>query len=128
MLLDHLPGNDLYGADAATRLAIAEQHFAMQSRALGDVDALLSAGVPDRRDLATLGNEAWLAGYVEGVARAGMPDTLVHGDLHPGNVIGMATSQTIIDWGDSFIGQPGFDILRLTEDLEAGPAAVLIDA
>jgi aminoglycoside phosphotransferase (APT) family kinase protein len=39
----------------------------------------------------------------------------VHGDLHPGNVRG-PDPLTVIDWGDSFIGHPAFDILRLAED------------
>ncbi len=128
MLLDHIPGQDLYGADLATRAAIAREHFATQARALGDIDKLIAAGVPDRRDLSRLGTQPWLAARMSAVASAGMPDTLVHGDLHPGNVIGDGSRRTIIDWGDSFIGHPGFDILRLTEDLSPAEAQPLIAA
>ncbi len=133
MLLDHIEGTDLYGADLTARAAIALQHFEIQARALGDIDKLIAAGVPDRRDLSRLptwpvplGEQPWLAARLETVARAGMPATLVHGDLHPGNVIGTPRERTIIDWGDSFIGHPGFDILRLTERVSDGDAHALI--
>ncbi|RBI96709.1 aminoglycoside phosphotransferase family protein, partial [Micromonospora provocatoris] len=49
------------------------------------------------------------------VGDCGLPDTLVHGDLHPGNVRGDDGHRTVIDWADSFVGHPAFDILRLTE-------------
>jgi aminoglycoside phosphotransferase (APT) family kinase protein len=55
-----------------------------------------------------------------------MPDTLVHGDLHSGNVRGNEAERTIIDWGDSFWGQPGFDILRLSERLSTEDASALV--
>ena len=64
-----------------------------------------------------------LAELVEGldrrlaaVAACGLPDTLCHGDLHPGNVRGGEDQRNvIIDWGDSFVGNPAFDIIRLVE-------------
>ncbi len=53
------------------------------------------------------------------IDECGLPDTLVHGDLHPGNVrTDHAGRLTIMDWGDCTIGNPAFDILRLTGDLD----------
>ena len=53
------------------------------------------------------------------VAECGLPDTLVHGDLHPGNARTDDRGRlTIMDWGDCLIGNPAFDILRLTERLD----------
>lgn len=126
MLLDEILGGDLYGADLATRKSMVQQLFAIQARAVGDVDALLAAAVPDRRDLTGLGDQPWLAGRLALVGSCGMPNTLVHGDFHPGNVRGTATAMTIIDWGDSFIGHPAFDILRVTGDLDPAEAQTLI--
>ena len=40
----------------------------------------------------------------------GIPDTLVHGDFHPGNVRGRAGSYRILDWGDCGIGNPMLDL------------------
>ncbi|TBA68938.1 hypothetical protein ELH58_10250 [Rhizobium ruizarguesonis] len=40
---------------------------------------------------------------------ADCPDTLVHGDLHPGNFRGTERTLTLLDWGDSGIGHPMLD-------------------
>ena len=51
----------------------------------------------------------------------------MHGDLHPGNVRTDDVGRlTILDWGDCTIGNPAFDILRLTEGLD--DPAPLIEA
>ncbi|MBB5869271.1 hypothetical protein F4553_002650 [Allocatelliglobosispora scoriae] len=136
MLLHDIPGDDLYAADAGVRDAVAADLHRYQLAAVGDVERLAALGVPDRRG-ALLG--AQLAGVVAAhgggdprlealaaglparlaeLAACGLPETLVHGDLHPGNVRGDLHpdgARTIIDWGDSFLGHPGFDILRITE-------------
>ncbi|WP_030438736.1 phosphotransferase family protein [Actinoplanes subtropicus] len=62
---------------------------------------------------------------LEAIGECGLPDTLVHGDLHPGNArTDDAGRLTIMDWGDCVIGHPAVDILRLTEGL-AAPEPVL---
>jgi aminoglycoside phosphotransferase (APT) family kinase protein len=57
-----------------------------------------------------------------------MPDTLVHGDLHPGNVRSDGTARVLMDWGDTTVGHPALDILRLTGDLPEADAEPLISA
>jgi hypothetical protein len=139
MLLDHVPGEDRYGADPAERATIAARHHALQIRTLPDADRLVAAGVPDLRGAAlarwlrvTLAPHqahrqlADVETRLDEVTRCGLPDTLVHGDLHPGNVRADGRRHTIIDWGDAFVGHPAFDILRLTEQLPAGSAAALV--
>ncbi|MEV5629331.1 phosphotransferase family protein [Micromonospora tulbaghiae] len=144
MLLADVPGADRYGAGARERAAVAAEHHAVQLRACGVVGELVAAGVPDLRGAGLAG---WIrerlaghdvsaaAGLLDGldhrlrqVGDCGLPDTLVHGDLHPGNVRGDDGHRTVIDWADSFVGHPAFDILRLTEDVDADAAARLIDA
>ena len=144
VLLDHVPGEDRYAAGPAERAAVAADHHGIQLRAADDVATLIAAGVPDRRGAALAG---WirtaLAPYdvsvVDGllaalddrldeVRRCGLPDTLVHGDLHPGNVRGDGERRVLIDWGDSFVGHPAFDILRLTETLDPATAGPLLAA
>ncbi|GAA1367705.1 hypothetical protein GCM10009661_22520 [Catellatospora chokoriensis] len=51
------------------------------------------------------------------LAACGLPDTLVHGDFHPGNVRGTADRHAVIDWGDCVIGHPAIDLLRMCEQL-----------
>nr|WP_228531635.1 aminoglycoside phosphotransferase family protein [Micromonospora sp. ANENR4] len=144
MLLADVPGEDRYGAGEGERAAVAAEHHAVQLRACGVVGDLVAAGVPDLRGEGLAG---WIrerlaghdvsaaAGLLDGLDRrlwrvgdCGLPDTLVHGDLHPGNVRGDDRHRTVIDWADSFVGHPAFDILRLTEDLDADAAARLVDA
>jgi streptomycin 6-kinase len=50
------------------------------------------------------------------VDACGLPDTLLHGDLHMGNVVSDGESMTIVDWGDSVIGNAAFDVLRTPGD------------
>ena len=112
----------------------------VQQRALGRLDELTEIGVPDRR-LPTMVPavaavvEQWesaldaeqrqvldmlVSGLPErfsAVAACGVPDTLVHGDYHPGNVAGPTGRSAILDWGDSFLGHPLLDELAFTHRL-----------
>ncbi|MGC4894669.1 aminoglycoside phosphotransferase family protein [Micromonospora sp. DT31] len=142
MLLEDVPGADRYGAPEAERAAVAAAHHQVQRRACAAVDELLAAGVPDLRGT-TLAR--WIRGRLAGydvsaaadllaglddrlgrVRDCGLPDTLVHGDLHPGNVRGDDGRRVVIDWADAFVGHPAFDILRLTEDVGAAGARRLV--
>ena len=45
----------------------------------------------------------------------GLPDTLVHGDLHPGNWRRGGANLTLLDWGRSRIGNPALDLRAFVE-------------
>lgn len=146
MLLEHVPGVDGYGLGPAGRDAIATDHHRIQLQSVDQVELLVGVGVPDRRgaalvrtvrDLLTAHGADLgpvrslldgLAGRMAEVAGCGVPDVLVHGDLHPGNARIAGDRRVIIDWGDGFVGHPAFDILRLTEGLEPAPARSLVEA
>jgi hypothetical protein len=51
-----------------------------------------------------------LPGRFAALDACGIPDTLVHGDFHPGNVRGVAGNYRILDWGDCGIGNPMLDL------------------
>jgi hypothetical protein len=136
MLIADIPGEDLYDA-GFSHLAVMARLLVDTQVAMGDlVDELADRGASDWRiremapELArvvedwghSLDLEArWrLDAIVDGleatataVANAGLPDTLVHGDFHPGNVRGDSSTVekgvTIIDWGDSGVGHPLLD-------------------
>jgi thiamine kinase-like enzyme len=76
-------------------------------------------GLSDRRALDGL--ISGLAGRWTEIDDCGLPPTLVHGDFHPGNFRGPAGSLVLMDWGDSFIGHPLFDMPAMLE--RAGPSA-----
>ncbi|PRY27641.1 phosphotransferase family protein [Pseudosporangium ferrugineum] len=141
-LLAHVPGEDRYGAGAAFCTRVAADLHPVQAHFATRTGELLAAGVPDRRlsfDRFARVAEPWLD-TVDGLAElmdelparlaaidaCGMPDTLVHGDLHPGNVREASGRRVIVDWGDAIVSHPALDILRLTADLPEPDAAALI--
>ncbi|SCL53630.1 Phosphotransferase enzyme family protein [Micromonospora citrea] len=142
MLLDHVPGEDRYGAPIEERLTMAADFHPVQVRSVPDVAELVAAGVPDLRaprlagwirdrlaghDTSSVAPLlAGLAARLDEVGGCGLPETLVHGDLHPGNVRGCEGRNVVIDWGDAFVGHPAFDVLRLTEGLPADAAAPVL--
>jgi hypothetical protein len=149
VLLGHVPGADRYGGGLAVRDAIDAAFHPVQLAAAEHVEDLIAAGVPDARTPSLIAaldavvarhgdGDPRLRDLVDGlpdrlaeVRRCGLPDTLVHGDLHPGNTRSLPGTDgppVIVDWGDSFIGQPGFDILRLAERLEPTEVDTLLSA
>jgi hypothetical protein len=128
MLLGHREGEDGYDAGADVCRRIAEAFHPVQVRLAGRA----LPGIPDRRGVDFGFARAFeeripglgkllddLPRRMAAVAECGLPDTLVHGDLHPGNVrIGPDGRLTIMDWGDCYRGHPAVDILRLVERLE----------
>ena len=114
----------------------------IQSDWIGRTDELLALGLPDRR-LAAMrpriekvvaahlgeippGDRADLCALVEtldgrirAIADFGVPDTLTHGDFHPGNVQGPVGGYVVVDWGDSCVSHPMSDELAFTRRLGA---------
>ena len=144
MLLAHVPGEDKYGAGAGICGRIAEEWHPVQTHFAGRVDDLLATGMPDRRLTAEQFRPVAepyfdtidglreviddLPRRLDAIAACGLPDTLVHGDLHPGNTRVDGDTIVIMDWGDATLGHPAMDILRLTGDLPAAEAEALIAA
>jgi Phosphotransferase enzyme family len=135
MLLADVPGEDRYRAAPDERLPMLAALHRVQLAAVGDLPALRALGVPDR-GFATLAARmravATRYGYpdlLDGldarlaeVDACGLPDTLVHGDFHPGNVRG----SVLLDWGDCVLGHPGYDLLRMVADLPAAQRVPLV--
>ena len=53
----------------------------------------------------------------------GVPATLVHGDLHGGNVAWRDGEPVFFDWTDAFLGHPFLDLITLWGDDPAAPPA-----
>jgi hypothetical protein len=131
-LITHVPGEDRYGAPPSFRAEVLAALQPVQEHFAGRVDLLRAAGVPE---LSLDGLPRIAAPYVSGipglrellddlprrlsaVEKCGLPDTLVHGDLHMGNVIHDGASFTIVDWGDAAIGNPAYDAVRMPGEPE----------
>jgi aminoglycoside phosphotransferase (APT) family kinase protein len=82
-----------------------------------DVRATLTRAELDRLDAAV----AALPERLAELDACGLPDTLVHGDLHPGNWIGDGDRLVLVDWGDSLVGHPMLDVLAFLQRTPAGP-------
>ena len=144
VLLEHLPGEDCWDTSPQI-ITSAVQRLAATQAALAHHPASLPPGLPDRRapgiarQIRTL-----LDGPVAGeltareVAAArrllnrfplldecGLPDTIVHGDFHPGNWRSDGGPPVIVDFADAHVGNPVLDGLRACDFLPAGkrPAA-----
>ncbi|NTF45242.1 phosphotransferase family protein [Rhizobium rhizogenes] len=132
ILLAEIPGDDMFEADLPQLLGMVTVLVDIQASWIGRVEELLGMGLPDWRgpglsmaiaDVVQRTNEelsaderAALSRFVEGLAArfaevdaCGLPDTLVHGDCHPGNFRGTELELTLLDWGDSGIGHPLLD-------------------
>ena len=142
VLLEHLPGEDGYevGPEVLTR---AVDRFVSAQAALA---AHPAPGLPDRRrpvitdrvrrlldDLPGLTGEERAAAHrmvgrwVE-LDDCGLPDTIVHGDFHPGNWRCDGGVPAVVDFADAHFGNPVLDGLRVGEFLPEAERSVAIRA
>jgi Phosphotransferase enzyme family len=148
-LLAHAPGEDRYFAPPTEVADLIDDLHHIQRAAVAHIEWLRAAGVPDKRwpvlarrirntvarhdpDLRPPLNAA-LRSLVDSLEErfaaidaCGLPDTLGHGDFHAGNARSDGTRRMLIDWGDSFVGHPGFDALRIVERQPPDAAARLL--
>ncbi len=132
MLLREAPGEDMHNAGLSECKEMVDLLIGLQEMWRHRVDLLLSLGLPDWRGPAlipaigevvsrTAGqlsteDRTTLTGFVEQlplrfaeIDACGLPDTLAHGDFHPGNLRGDGRGLTLLDWGDSGVGHPLLD-------------------
>lgn len=133
VLLADVPGQDQYHVRGDELRAMARMLIGLQSSWMQRVPQLEALGVLDQRADAALpriysvvdrtrhelddDTKRSLDRLIEGLPHrfaaletCGMPDTLVHGDFHPGNVRGTPGNYRILDWGDCAIGHPMLDL------------------
>jgi len=135
VLLDDVPGEDDWDAPEDRLLEMVHSLVRLQARWMDRVDVLLDAGLPDwrapsldhliralvsRPDVRTQLTDEELRGLDRLVGRladrfaaldaVGLPETLVHGDFHPGNWRFDGRSLALLDWGDVGVGHPMLDM------------------
>ncbi|MFD1663644.1 phosphotransferase family protein [Streptomyces caeni] len=146
-LMEHVPGEDCWGASHETAAAmerfVSAQAALAPSRPAGlrdwrtpvlaaQVDALLdgpaAAGLTsqERSDVRGM-TDRW-----QELAACGLPDTVVHGDFHPGNWRSDGGRPVVMDFADAYWGNPVMDGLRahdfLPEPIRATAARAWADA
>ena len=136
VLLGHLPGQDCWDASPAI-ITSAVRRLAAAQAVLASQPASLPPGLPDRRAPVIAGQiRALLDSQAGGELSAGetaaargllsrfallddcgLPDTIVHGDFHPGNWRSDGGPPAIVDWADAHLGNPVLDGLRACDFL-----------
>ncbi|MBX9245434.1 aminoglycoside phosphotransferase family protein [Actinotalea ferrariae] len=150
VLLDEVAGEDLYGATGPVLLRMVSLLVDLQARWVERTDELLGLGAPDWRPgalaesaAATIGRtaaqldratrqacERLVQGLPErfrAIEACGVPDSLVHGDFHPGNLRGDGSHLVLLDWGDCGVGHPLLDRAAFFERLPAADRAAVAD-
>lgn len=67
---------------------------------------------------------AWLTDAVATIDAFGVPDTLVHGDFHPGNISILDGAPVLIDWSDAAVSHPLVDFVTWASWLRDEPRQV----
>jgi Phosphotransferase enzyme family len=143
LMADHggRPMNELPGSTWPSGIAT---HAAIQRAWLDDVDGLRAAGATDRSlpilagEIARLVDDDWMRRLSEATRdsfRAALPrwldacqrldelgpgPSLIHGDLHQGNIAVRDDGPLVFDWSDASIGHPFIDLVPYvfrTDDL-----------
>lgn len=141
VLLDHVGGENQWRAGTDRLVAMVGLLRNLQAAWCGRESELLALGVADWRppsfvvaaqqtvgswsgELAA-GVRATLDRLVEELPQrfaalesCGLPDSLVHGDFHPGNVRFDGTSLVLLDWGDCGIGHPLLDMAGFVQSID----------
>jgi hypothetical protein len=131
-LLAEIPGHDLVAPGPRVLRDMVSLLVKLQQQYASRTDELLALPVPDwrspvliaaitevvERTSAELSAEdsASVRDFVRTlpercaeIEACGVPDSLMHGDFWPGNIRGEADHLTVLDWGDSGIGNPLLD-------------------
>ena len=131
-LMPELPGDDQYDAVRPQLDRMIDTLVDIQAEEASRVEDLFALGLPDWRAPALTAalqglvqrragelsgdDRTALAAFADGlpvrfaaITACGLPDTLVHGDFHPGNVRADGDAVTLLDWGDGGVGQPLLD-------------------
>ena len=132
LLLADVPGRDCWDAspqvvaDAVHRLATAQARIGQPPRAIPDrrlealaaaVRDLLDGPVGAELSPGELRAASSLRWRWEMLADCGLPDTVVHGDFHPGNWRCGDGAPVVLDFADAHLGNPVLDGLRAIDYL-----------
>ena len=143
LLLADVPGADCWDpspqvvVDAVHRLATAQARIGQPPRGLPDrrlealataVRDLLDGPVGTELGPAELHAARSLQRRWEMLDDCGLPDTVVHGDFHPGNWRRGDGAPVVLDFADAHLGNPVLDGLRAIDFLPPGLRRTAADA
>jgi hypothetical protein len=141
ILLEHLPGEDGRHVAPETLTGAVDRFVAAQAAL-----AHRPSGLPDRRTPVLIGMVRRLLDDLPGLTAeeraaaqdllrrwgalddCGLPDTLVHGDFHPGNWRCAGGRTAVLDFADAHFGNPVLDGLRVCEFLPEAKRPIAVRA
>jgi Phosphotransferase enzyme family len=110
-------GSQMLGAGAhdlgPTALSNLIQPFLSSVAQLMERQTKVPPAVLDRNDLLALADS--LQSALEAMEATGVPDTLGHLDLNPGNIIVSKDRCTFLDWAEAYVGNPLFSLEYLVQ-------------
>jgi len=140
-------------ADIQTRVAVLGHFGRLQIAAAEHIDELIAIGCLDRRldklaaQIDPLFNDATMLAYVSEaqgeqlralapklkaicakLAGYNVPQTLVHGDMHMGNVARQGGNFFFFDWTDACIAHPFLDMIDILHEKDPALQVILRDA
>lgn len=154
VLIDHVAGDDQYHATGSATAGFLPPLIDIQVATRSRLDELAALGVPDHRrlDLVAAARDLAVRAHPElapadrpaverllddlprrlgALDACGLPDTVVHGDFHPGNIRSAAGAPEalpiVLDWGDSSLGSPARDLAHLLAHLEPADRPAALD-
>ena len=86
----------------------------------GQIAALLDAAADGELSATDVAAARGLLSRFPLLDECGLPDTIVHGDFHPGNWRSDGGPPAVVDWADAHLGNPVLDGLRARDFLPAG--------
>jgi hypothetical protein len=132
VLLEHVPGEDCWEASPELIREAVTRWVAIQAGAAGTATSLprrpasilidglrwlLDGDAGGQLTGAEMARARGLLGRLPGIVAeldgCGLPETLVHGDFHPGNWRSDGTNLVFVDFADAHWGQPAVDGLGL---------------
>jgi hypothetical protein len=143
LLLADIPGTDCWDrspqvvTDTVRRLVTAQARIGQPPGGLPDrrpeilqaaVRDLLGGPVGAELSPGQLRAARSLQDRWEMLAGCGLPDTVVHGDFHPGNWRSDGGPAVVLDFADAHLGNPVLDGLRVIDFLPAGLRETAADA
>ncbi|WP_345435086.1 aminoglycoside phosphotransferase family protein [Actinoallomurus vinaceus] len=147
VLLEHLPGVDCWDApaeiitSAVSRLVTAQAAIAVRAAGYppglrdrrrpilaGQIRELLDGPVSSELTSEELAAARGLQERWSALDDCGLPDTIVHGDFHPGNWRSDGGPPVVVDFADACVGNPVVDGLRACDYLPKAKRSIAAKA
>jgi hypothetical protein len=128
LLMRELRGELVFGCDRRWWEEQLRVVARLQRAWVGRTDELRALGAPSRPLEQLAAEEPAVEPLCARLAALGVPDTLVHGDLHPWNAVVDGERVVVFDWSDAAIAHPFLDLAPFLERADEADREALVAA